>query len=337
MLHSLGNQDETRDFLINPKVFGMLTRLQELIHSKRKPKFETNTNSKYSEILSEFALQFGGDPGGRRKPEARPENPLEKLGNEFKPSKRHHNYLHWYDFHLNHLRQDAKKVLEIGVETPRSMKMWEEYFPNATIFGMDIDETCKRVEGGRKKIFIGDQTNPDDLNRFLCEHGTNFDVIIDDGLHSEDSILTSFACLFPALKPGGVFIVEDIIKQPKVVQFFSDLAQNVNFWPQNHPGSKWISVSHFEESDWLTRNVVGVSIHRYLAFVVRGENPEINPYLMTATEFETKKQELRDDVNRVIDNCLQEGIEPRPDIVSQKLGDRGLTTIREELKKRDLL
>ena len=87
-------------------------------------------------------------------------------------------------------RDDFKKVLEIGVETGRSHRLSLEYFPNANVYGYDIfkygvEEFNRLQEGNpyldRSIMFEGDQSNVDDLQKFLSEHGGDFDMIIDDG------------------------------------------------------------------------------------------------------------------------------------------------------------
>jgi hypothetical protein len=145
---------------------------------------------------------------------------LETIGEDYQPSKRAHDYLRWYDLHFSRIRETARKVVEIGVETDRSLKMWEAYFPNAEIIGIDISPHCSRFAGGRRRVFIGDQMDVSFLGEFVAETGGDFDVVIDDGLHAPRSIVLSFLNLFPALKRDGVYVVEDIISQPETVAFF---------------------------------------------------------------------------------------------------------------------
>jgi len=261
---------------------------------------------------------------------------LELLGDEYKPSKRNHDYLRWYDLQFSPLRQSARKVVEVGVETDRSIRMWEEYFPNAEIIGLDIAPHCKKFEGGRRRIFIGDQSNPGFLASVVAETGGEFDVVIDDGLHTPRSMMLTFAGLFPALKRGGVYALEDIIKQPGTVEFFCGLARGINHWPEGFPTPDWARIPAFADQDWLTTNVVGVAFYRYIAFITRGCNPEDNPNLMTPEEYAAKKQALRDAVNATIDAMQAEGAPVAADEVSRRIGGRGLTTIREEMAKRGL-
>ena len=114
--------------------------------------------------------------------------------------------------------------MEIGVETGRSHRLWLEYFPNAIIYGMDVfDETDRsgyveefhRLQRGnpyldRSIMFEGDQSNADDLQRFLSEYGGDFDIIIDDGGHSMEQMQTSLNYLWNSVKSGGLYVIEDL-------------------------------------------------------------------------------------------------------------------------------
>ena len=234
------------------------------------------------------------------------------------------------------MRDTAKKVMEIGVETDRSIRMWEEYFPNAEIIGIDISEQCREFEGDRRRIFIGDQLDPDFLHRVVAEIGADIDIIIDDGLHTPRAMMTSFANLFPALKRGGVYVVEDIISQPHTVEFFSNLAHKVNHWPTDHSSSDYIWMPPFVDQDWLTQNVVGVAVYRYIAFVTRGANPEDNPQLISKEIHMESKRKLIEKINTTIDEMLAEGLKPDPYTVAERAELRGSAIVKTELKRRGL-
>tara|TARA_R100000315_G_C5231630_1_gene142674 strand:+ start:1644 stop:2348 length:705 start_codon:yes stop_codon:yes gene_type:complete len=128
-------------------------------------------------------------------------------------------YTPYYAKLFDGIREDVTKVLEIGVETGRSHRMWLEYFPNATIYGFDIfesgvDEFHKLQEGNpnldRSVMFKGDQENVDDLEKFLSLYGDNFDIIIDDGGHTMKQQQITMGVLFQAVKSGGHYIIEDL-------------------------------------------------------------------------------------------------------------------------------
>lgn len=127
----------------------------------------------------------------------------------------HHDYLHTYEKYLGHLRDAPLRILEIGVggdEHPdrggQSLTMWRDYFPNATVVGVDLHE--KRLKlGPRVKIYRAAQTDPDALAAIDDTDGP-FDVIIDDASHHNALTPQTFRILFPMLKPGGHYFVEDV-------------------------------------------------------------------------------------------------------------------------------
>ena len=125
------------------------------------------------------------------------------------------NYCRYYHFFLKDVKEEYKKVMEIGVWKGGSTRSWKEYFPNAHIFGIDIMEECLDLIEDRISIHIGDQNNPEFLKE-VAQTGVSFtekslfDMIIDDGSHRMSSMKISFDTLFPYVKSGGYYIVEDL-------------------------------------------------------------------------------------------------------------------------------
>jgi spermidine synthase len=120
------------------------------------------------------------------------------------------SYLDIYEKYFGPLRHKQIHVLEIGVKDGASLRTWEAYFPNARIYGVDIDPGCKQVERGRIAIEIGSQDDKAFLQTCFGEK-TAFDIIIDDGSHINAFTLASFEHLFhKRLKPGGIYIIEDL-------------------------------------------------------------------------------------------------------------------------------
>ncbi len=134
-------------------------------------------------------------------------------------SSRAHGYTRLYESHLASQRRRIKSVLEIGIggvtsrtgfDTPaggQSLKMWRSYFPHAHIVGIDIEP--KAVRGRRISTECGSQGSPGFLRQVAEKYGP-FDVIIDDGSHVAEHVVTSFETLFDHLKPGGVYVIEDL-------------------------------------------------------------------------------------------------------------------------------
>jgi hypothetical protein len=126
----------------------------------------------------------------------------------------HHSYTETYEKFFNPIKDEKIKMLEIGIADPRfpgaSIQMWTEFFSNLYFIGFDINQDCKSYEKNNVKISIGDQSVPEDLNRCVNEYGGDYDIIIDDGLHTHFHHIKSFESLYPYLKEDGLYIIEDL-------------------------------------------------------------------------------------------------------------------------------
>ena len=122
---------------------------------------------------------------------------------------RFHNYVELYDKLFAPLRHTTQRVLEIGVQEGDSLRLWEAYFPSAKIFGLDIIPTPE-VNSRRITTMVADQGKREDLQAALKRFGGDYDLIIDDGGHRMALQQVSFATLFPALKSGGLYVIEDM-------------------------------------------------------------------------------------------------------------------------------
>ena len=113
---------------------------------------------------------------------------------------------------------DIRCLLEIGIggttsltgfDTSaggQSLRMWQDYLPNARIVGIDIAR--KAVTGARISTEQGDQADVAFLADVARRHGP-FDVVIDDGSHLGPDVKASFEALFEHLVPGGIYVIED--------------------------------------------------------------------------------------------------------------------------------
>ena len=101
--------------------------------------------------------------------------------------------------------------MEVGVYSGGSLEMWKRYFgEHATIHGVDIQEACRAYEARGVHVHVGDQGDRAFWKRF--KKGVPFiDVLIDDGGHHPNEMRVTFEELFPILRPGGVYICEDIV------------------------------------------------------------------------------------------------------------------------------
>lgn len=129
-----------------------------------------------------------------------------------------HGYTVIYDELFGDWEYSHFNLLEIGLLYPpdpfNSMRLWYEYFKNAKLYGFDIDDTQKYVEHykfqDRVKTFKVDQGVRNDLIKCMDEIGSEMHVIIDDASHIPRCQQISLGCLFPHLKSGGYYIIEDL-------------------------------------------------------------------------------------------------------------------------------
>lgn len=131
-------------------------------------------------------------------------------------SSRYHGYTRWYRRHFRSLRSKRITLIEIGVggdEDPhaggRSLRMWHDYLRRARIYGVDLYEKQIAGLGRRVELIQADQSSSDDLAAVLERVGTP-DVVIDDGSHVGEHVWCSFEALFPALRLGGWYVIEDL-------------------------------------------------------------------------------------------------------------------------------
>ena len=116
-----------------------------------------------------------------------------------------HNYAAAYES-LFPDRDAIRLVMEVGVAGGAGMLAWREIFQRADIVGLDI-HPCAACPAERLEFHLGDQRRQVDCARAAA--GRQFDFILDDATHMlENNLLTMF-WLWPFVRPGGVYVVEE--------------------------------------------------------------------------------------------------------------------------------
>jgi hypothetical protein len=118
------------------------------------------------------------------------------------------DYLRQYERLFERFREAPINVIEIGVAGGQSLKVWKTYFTRAHIVGIDIAWQCARFAEDRISIEIGSQDDPAFLAQVCARHPPT--IVIDDGSHRADHIPYTFERVFPALLPGGLYVIEDL-------------------------------------------------------------------------------------------------------------------------------
>jgi hypothetical protein len=133
-----------------------------------------------------------------------------------------HGYIEFYGRHFYSIRKKKLNILEIGIggykraqDGGESLRMWRDFFPNSIVYGIDIHDKSPHQEK-RIKIFRGSQNDPDFLKQ-VAQVAGSFDIIIDDGSHINEHVITSFNALFPFLSGDGYYVIEDL---------------QTSYWPQ---------------------------------------------------------------------------------------------------------
>jgi demethylmacrocin O-methyltransferase len=120
-----------------------------------------------------------------------------------------HNFTEVYERFFLPMRTRPIRILEIGIDQGGSLLMWSDYFPNAEIFGIDILD-CSSMETDRVRTFVADQSKREQLGAFLAKYPGPYDIVLDDGGHSMEQQQVSLGFLFPHVRPGGYYVVEDV-------------------------------------------------------------------------------------------------------------------------------
>ena len=115
----------------------------------------------------------------------------------------HHRYIPTYSELFAKWQHEPISILEVGCYKNGSLKLWEEFFTQATIIGVDIQTYEGSVELNRATVIIEDFYSS---NRELPD----FDLMIEDGPHDVNSQLAFVRKMYPKLKEGGLMIIEDV-------------------------------------------------------------------------------------------------------------------------------
>jgi hypothetical protein len=139
-----------------------------------------------------------------------------------------HGYTLVYEILFDPLREGPIRLLEIGLcaggpevggdpgrqvlDAP-SVRMWHEYFPRGRIYGLDISD-FSRFESDWFEFMRADCGDPGQLEE-IAGRGIVFDIIIDDGSHASFHQQLTLCKMFPCLRSGGIYAIEDLNWQPE--------------------------------------------------------------------------------------------------------------------------
>lgn len=188
------------------------------------------------------------------KPAARRGSNLCALADRFGSDKgsAKHRYTGLYHMLFHPMRDRAIDFLEMGrciggpehgnpadrkTEDAPSVRMWLEYFPKARIHGLDVSD-FSWIKHERFSFTHCDMDMRDNIAR-VAAGMPQMDIIIDDASHASHHQQNGFLEMFPKLKSGGRFIIEDLRWQPeahekpgitKTADLFRGFSESRRFW-----------------------------------------------------------------------------------------------------------
>ena len=212
-----------RNRYANVKTFTQLSKRKRTIYYSPDP----------GNILTQLFQKYGSDKGS-----------FNLDGNPYPWPP--HTYSDFYDTLWNENRSKILKVFECGIGTASpifpsnmgssgapgaSLYAWRDYFYNAEIYGADIDRDVL-FKDDRIKTYWVDQLSAESIKFLWKEIGeTNFDIILDDGLHTFKAGSTLFDNSIHALSDDGIYVIEDVSIPDLLLysDFFSSKSYAVEF------------------------------------------------------------------------------------------------------------
>jgi hypothetical protein len=157
-----------------------------------------------------------------------------------------HNYTTYYHALFDPVKYNVLRIFELGLGTNNialpsnmgingrpgaSLRGWRDFFPKADVYGADIDRDILFTED-RIKTYYCDQLSTQDVSTLWKEPELleEFDIIVDDGLHTLPANWHFFEHSIHKIKIGGVYIIEDILS--RLISSYNELFHE---WKKTHP------------------------------------------------------------------------------------------------------
>jgi hypothetical protein len=178
------------------------------------------------------------------------------------------HYFEIYHRHFARFVGTKVDVLEIGIFSGGSLEMWRAYFGDQShIYGVDIEDACRSYQNDHVSVFIGDQADRSFWRDFKSSVA-GIDIIIDDGGHSPEQQQVTLEEMLPHLRPGGVYLCEDITGTfNRFASFATGLVNELNR-QQDIPGPELqSSVSTFQSQ------IHSIHFYPFVAVIEKNYHP----------------------------------------------------------------
>ena len=147
---------------------------------------------------------------------------IDLIDNSLTDKNTSHSYISTYERLFSSKKMFKNNILEIGIGEPKqnkenggSIKLWHDYFPNSTIYGLDIHDisNVNDIIKNNDRIKLFTSINAYDttfIENTFVKNDIKFDILIDDGPHTLDSMIFFVTHYLPLLNETGVLVIEDI-------------------------------------------------------------------------------------------------------------------------------
>lgn len=169
---------------------------------------------------------------------------LSELFTKYGTDKVRNEYVGMYEDILTPLRDYKMRICEIGIGTlipdaPSSMasfcdpgyqpggslRAFRDYCPRATVLGLDVQPDTQ-FQDDRIETGICDSTDGLVVARFFAHREREFELIIDDGLHSAGAQIATLVNFQDKVARGGFYVIEDIFLGSPTFSEWSAVAGN---------------------------------------------------------------------------------------------------------------
>ncbi len=175
-------------------------------------RFDRDLNEIYQDLVEHYNIAVGGE-----------------IVEQFSDKGTVHSYIDFYERELRPTRGHTR-LLEIGMMTGASLKLWSEYFAYYELVGIDLRAGWNREHPWQADI----ESDPNielhfgiDSTATVPDLGDPFKIIIDDGAHDWPSQFATFKNYWPHLVQNGVYYIEDVENRDSLEQLIKAIAEHL--------------------------------------------------------------------------------------------------------------
>jgi len=185
-----------------------------------------------------------------------------------------HQYHLVYEKEFQNFKNKKINILEIGILGGSSLKTWLEYFPNANVYAIDIlDKSQVEILNDPRIFYLQHDSTDKNIMEEVKKWNVEFDIIVEDGLHTPEANQRTFENLFDFLKSGGSYYIEDFF--PMHIMTDSDF---------NTDSGKWLLKNKFWSTVEVEKVLNFISKFNFEIFDNRHLTNEQDSYIIKVTK-----------------------------------------------------